>query len=197
MPKIFRGTTPQPMSPSSPNPSSQDGGSLGKPGGPTKPSEPVKKKYSTKSQYTKYQTRQDPTQGSSNNVSDRLSIFKAKHHKDNVQGKDAVQEEKSVFKQGIAKHSLELEKKALREYSKVTGKSYRQVEANKKEVLKELGLKGQKWHRKDKIMRGIAGIKKRIPHMKSWDRAGSREIIKTKERTFGINKPSKKKGGWF
>lgn len=193
MPKIFRGTTPTPQSPSPSNPSSQNGGSLGKPSVPENTGEPARKKYSTKSQYTKYQTRQDPTQGASNNISERLGLFKAKHSK--AQGKDIAQEEKSVFKQGVAKHSLELEKKALREYSKATGKSYRMVEANKKKILAELGLKGKKWYREKKMRYEIAAVKKRMPHMKFWEREESKEISKAKERTFGLK--SRRKSGWF
>lgn len=122
-----------------------------------------------------------------------LEEFKAKHNKSMEQKK-----EKSVFKGGVVEHSQSIEKRALKAYREATGKSFREVEANKDKILTELGIKGKGWHRKNKIEREIAAAKKRMPYMKSWERKRLRQMLEAKTKTFGFKSAkAKKKRRWF
>ena len=170
MPKIFNNPIPNAELPDTPKSPSQKAEGLG----------PLNKKIKL---------------GSADQGSDRykknLQEFKAKHNEDIKKPKEA-----SVFKQGLAKHDPSIEKKALRAYQEVTGKSYAEVQANKGKILEKLGMKGKSWHRKSKIEQEIATAKKQMPYMESWKRKELGKILKTKKKIFGLG-PTGKKRGWF
>lgn len=186
MPKIFRGTTPPPMPSSPSNPSPQGGGSLGKPNGTPKPGEPVKKKYSLKSQYKKYQTREDPIGGTGTNVSGRLSDFKAKLRK-------RREKKSSVAGSGIFGSKGNMRLDILKERAGKAGAvtitdrhKLEQARAREELITRHFGDSQGKWINKKEYEQKISQLKKDAPWMKSYNaRQQAEEDAKALEQLRG------------
>jgi len=167
MPKIFRGTTPPPMPPS--KQPSKDGGPLGKPSVSAKPGEPIKKKYSTKEQYKRYQTREDPINGSGHDVTGRLSDFKAKLRK--RKEKKSSASGGGVF--GSKSHMrLDILKERATKVADVNIAGHHKLEqakAREELIARHFGDAHGKWVNKKEYEQKISQLKKDAPWMKSYN----------------------------
>lgn len=165
MPKIFRGTTPKPQHSS--KQSHKDGRPLSKPGKPTKPDEPVKRKYSTKSQYKSYQTREDPISGAGNNVSGRLSSFKAKLRR-------RKEKKSSVSGGGLFGSKPHMRLDILKERASGAGAvtftgrhKLEQSKAREELITRHFGDSQGKWISKKEYEQKISQLRKNAPWMPS------------------------------
>jgi len=161
--------------------SSSDAASVGNQG---VSDQPEKKVYSTKKQYKKYQTREDPVAGGS---SGRLGAFKDKlrQRREKKAGVGKSAGKRGIFG-GKSYRKLEALKGRAEEAKDVKIARRHQLEqmrARRQLVTKHFGEKSDKWVSKEEYDRKIVELKKKGPWMSAVnDRRQAKEDVKALEQ---------------